>query len=57
LRSKPLADAGVRFTSRRVKIQEQCLHELLLNEDLMSGNVERISRNMENLTPEHAFKF
>lgn len=30
---------------------------MLLDENLVSSNIKRISRYMENLTPEHAFKF
>jgi len=30
---------------------------LLLDENLVSSNIERISRYMENLTPEHTFEF
>lgn len=43
LRSKPFSNAWVRLTSGGIQVQEECLQELLLNENLMGSDVEGVS--------------
>lgn len=56
LRVEPLANARVGFSCRRVKVKEHSFQILLLDQNLVSLNAERISGNVENLRPEHSFE-
>jgi hypothetical protein len=57
LGSEPLSDTWVALSCRRVQVKEQRFQELFLNHHLMRVNVERVTRDVEHLRPEHAFEF
>ena len=55
--AEPFGDAGVGFAGGGVEVEEEGFEELLLDDNLVSINVERITRNVEHLRPQHSLKF
>ena len=45
------------FPGRWVEIEEERFQELLLNNNLMGVDAERVSGDVEDLAPEHSFQF
>ena len=55
--AEPFSDAGVGFAGGGVEVEEEGFEELLLDDNLVSIDVERITRNVEHLRPQHSLKF